>query len=52
MSGLIALIFLIVSSLWLASRGIISLLNSSSKDMDKLSNKMNSVKTSKWAEKL
>ena len=52
MGGLFAVIFLLASAMWLITRGTVSLLNSSSKDMDKLSDKINKTKTSKWAEKL
>lgn len=52
MSGLLAIIFLVASVMWLLARGIISLLNSGSSDMYKLSDKLNKTKTSKWAKKL
>ena len=52
MSGLLAILFLIASVMWLLARGSISLLNSGSKDMYKMSDSLNKTKTSKWADKL
>jgi len=52
MGGLLAVLFLVASVMWLFARGGISLFNSGSKDMYKLSDKLNSTKTSKWADKL